>query len=82
MGVDDTLSNGGMRALALKLSDLSPDDVLFLRAPVVAVGRDGGGPVMRLDLARAPELWNAVRQGTAGAYVQQNARDALGPVTR
>ena len=39
VGVDDTLSNGGMRALALKLSDLRPADVLFLRAPVAAVGQ-------------------------------------------
>ena len=65
VGVDDTLSNGGMRALALKLSDLRPADVLFLRAPVAALGRDGGGIVVQLDSARAPQLWTAVQQGTA-----------------
>jgi hypothetical protein len=36
---------------------------------------------MRLDGARATGLWAAVREGTTGDYVQQNARDALGSVT-
>ena len=63
VGVDDTLSNGGMRALALKLSDLRPADVLFLRAPVASLGRDGAGMVVQLDPARAPELWTAVAAG-------------------
>ena len=82
VGVDDTLSNGGMRALALKLTDLRPADVLFLRAPVAALGRDGGGLVVQLDSVRSPQLWTAVQQGTAATFVEQNARDALGPVTR
>jgi LCP family protein required for cell wall assembly len=82
VGVDDTLSNGGIRALALKLSDLQPTDVLFLRAPVAGVSRDAGGIVMLLDPGRAPQLWAAVQQGTAASYVQQNGRDSLGPLTR
>ena len=81
MGVDDTLSNGGMRALALRLGDLRPADVLFVRAPVSAVVRDGPRTVMRLDGARATGLWAAVQAGTTGEYVEQNARDALGSVT-
>jgi LCP family protein required for cell wall assembly len=81
MGVDDTLSNGGMRALALRLGDLRPDDVLFVRAPVSAVVRDGPRTFMRLDGERATGLWAAVKAGTTGDYVQQNGRDALGSVT-
>jgi len=82
MGVDDTISNGGMRAIALSLSDLRPDGVLFLRTPVAALGRDAAGIVAQLDAVRTPELWKAVEQGTAGTYVQQNGRDALGSLTR
>lgn len=81
VGVDDTLSNGGMRALAIKLSELRPADILFIRAPVAGLTRDGGGVVMRLDATRGPEFWTAVREGGAGTYVQQNTRDALGLVT-
>jgi LCP family protein required for cell wall assembly len=82
VGVDETLSNGGMRALALRLSSLRPSDVLFVRAPVAGLGRDGAGMVVQLDSAQAAALWMAVGQGTAKDFVQHNARDALGPVTR
>ena len=82
VGVDDTLSNGGMRALGLKLSELGPGDVLFVRAPVAGIEQQGGRPSVRLDSARARELWAAVRDGAVPGYVQRNATDALGPVTR
>jgi LCP family protein required for cell wall assembly len=80
VGIDDTLSNGGLRALALKMSDLGPTDVTFLRAPVAALSRERGQVVIRLDRARAVELWSAVRDGSVAAYMQRNATDALGPV--
>lgn len=82
VGVDDTLSNGGLRALALKLSDLRPADVLFVRAPVAELSRDGGDLVVRLDPVIAPRLWSAVREGTVSSYTEHNASDALGSVTR
>ena len=82
VGVDDTLSNGGMRALALKLNELRPADVLFLRVPVAGLSRDAAGIVIQLDAARARQLWTAVQQGTSSSYVEQNANDALGLVTR
>ncbi len=78
--VDDTLSNGGLRLLALDLSDLRGSNVLFVRAPVAKVDRDGEHLVVQLDAAHAGELWGAVKQGTAPAYVMQHGRDALGPV--
>jgi LCP family protein required for cell wall assembly len=82
VGVDDTLSNGGLRALGLKLSEMGPGDVTFVRAPVAAVGQQGGEAVVRLDGARAQELWTAVKDGAVGAYVQRHSADALGPVTK
>ena len=82
MSVDETLSNGEMRVVALQLSGLRPENVLFLRAPVGALIQDRGAPTVQLDAARSAALWSAVAQGTAEVYVQQNGRDALGPVTR
>jgi LCP family protein required for cell wall assembly len=82
VGVDDTLSNGGLRALGLKLSELGPGAVLFVRAPVAGVEQQGGRPAVRLDSARARELWTAVRDGSVAGYVDRNATDALGSVTR
>jgi LCP family protein required for cell wall assembly len=82
VGVDDTLSNGGLRALALRLSDIRPGEVLFVRAPVARLSQDPGGMVVQLDEARAAQLWSAVQQEAVAGFVQQNGRDALGPVTR
>jgi LCP family protein required for cell wall assembly len=82
VGVDDTLSNGGMRALALKLGEIRPPDVLFVRVPVAGLGFDGAGPVVQLDAVRAAQLWTAVQRERAGAFVRDNGHDALGPVTR
>jgi LCP family protein required for cell wall assembly len=79
VGVDDTLSNDGLRAIAIKMSDLGPKDVIFLRAPVAALARDRGQTVVRLDRARAQELWSAVRDGSVDGFMQRNATDALGP---
>jgi len=82
VGVDDTLSNGGLRGLGLAVSGLSPSDVTFLRAPVASVAQQGSEAVVRLDSAHAQELWTAVRNGTVSGYVHANPTDALGPVTR
>ncbi|MDT7581570.1 MAG: hypothetical protein QOK35_2834 [Pseudonocardiales bacterium] len=82
VGVDDTLSNGGLRALGLKLSELGPGDVAFVRVPVAAVAHQGGQFVVRQDSARAQQLWTAVRDNAVSGYVQANGTDALGPVTK
>jgi LCP family protein required for cell wall assembly len=82
MGVDDTLSNGGIRALGLKLSALGPEDVTFVRAPVAGTGQQGGQLVVRLDTARSDGLWAAIRDGAVADYVARNATDAIGPITR
>ena len=81
VGVDDTLSNGGMRALGLKLSELGPGGVIFVRAPVAEVGQQGGVPAVHLDRDRAQALWTAVRDGAVADFVARNATDALGPLT-
>ena len=68
VSVDDTLSNGGLRALASDLNGLDPTDITFVRAPVVALGRQGTESVVYLDAARSAELWSALRDDRVAAY--------------
>lgn len=81
VGVDDTLTNGGLRALVAEVRNLRPDDVQFLRAPVGGFGREGEQAVNYLD-PRADELWAAVRSGRTSAYAEQHQADVLGAATR
>ena len=82
VGVDDTLTNGGLRALALRSTGLRPSAVTFVRAPVAGLGREGEQSVVRLDAEAAQALWLAVRDGRAGAYADAHPDDALGTATR
>jgi len=82
VSVDDTLSNGGLRSLASALKDLEPSAVTFVRAPVGALGRQGGQPVVNLDPSRSRELWTALGDDRIAAYADIHPDDALVPVTR
>ncbi len=82
VSVDDTLSNGGLRALTRELRGLPPDTVSFVRAPVAGLGREGGQPVVHLEAERCGRLWRSLRTGTITTYAAQHADDTLGPVTR
>ena len=82
VGVDDTLTNGGLQALAFSLRDLRPANVTFLRAPVAGFGREGDQAVDHLDAAEAGRLWAALREGSVAEYVARHRDDVLGPVTR
>ncbi|MHA6797158.1 LCP family protein [Pseudonocardia bannensis] len=78
VGVDDTLSNGGLRSLAFELIDLRPSAVAFMSAPVRGLGREGVQSVVCLDDLRAAELWSALRNGTPADYAQRHPADSLG----
>lgn len=82
VGVDDTLTNGGLRALALEMTGLRPSGVTFLLAPVAGLGREGPQSVVYLDREISDELWNAVRNGRAQDYATAHPADMLGSVTR
>ena len=82
VGVDDTLTNGGLRALALEMTGLRASGVTFLLAPVTGVGDEGDQSVVYLDRVAAADLWNAVREGRGADYAVAHPEDALGPVTR
>lgn len=81
VGVDDTLSNGGLRALALELAGLRPSAVTFVRARVAGFGREGEQSVVHLDAAESADLWSAVRDGRTAAYAGAHPADALGSIT-
>ena len=79
ISLDATLSNSGVRAMALDLRGLHPEQVAFLGAPVRGMGTEGAQSVVLLDDARAAALWAALRNGTPAAYAQQHPDDLLGP---
>jgi LCP family protein required for cell wall assembly len=64
VSLDDSLTNDGLRELALHLSGLRPDAVRFASAPVAGAGREGGQSVLHLDAAAGRELWASVADGT------------------
>lgn len=79
VGVDDTLSNGGLRGLAFDLRTLRPGAITYLRAPVAGFGTENGASVVHLDGERGAELWTAVRDGRAAAYADRHPQDTLEP---
>lgn len=82
VGVDDTLSNGGLRSLALEMTGLRPSAVTFVRAPVAGPGREGDQSVVYLDQGVSGDLWRAVGDGRTSEYAALHPSDALGAVTR
>jgi len=82
VGVDDTLTNGGIRSLALEMTGLRASGVTFLLAPVTGLGQEGDQSVVYLDRETAGELWGAIRDGRGADYATAHPDDALGPVTR
>lgn len=82
VGVDDTLSNGGLRSIALEMTGLRPSAVTFVRAPVAGLGREGDQSVVYLDQGIAGELWRAVGDGRTSTYADAHPSDVLGSVTR
>ena len=70
-GVDDSLSDGRMRSLALSLRNLRPAEVEFLTAPVTPPTR-AGEPRVRLDPARAGALWQALVSDDVPGYLRDH----------
>lgn len=69
--VDDSLSNGRMRSLALALRHLRPEQVDFLTAPVSPARAGQAG--VRLDPVRATGLWDAMVRDDVAGYVDSLA---------
>jgi anionic cell wall polymer biosynthesis LytR-Cps2A-Psr (LCP) family protein len=67
VALDDTLTNGGLRSLALDLHGLRPADVTVLTAPTGEADGD-----------RAGELWESLRRGTTAEYAHRHPEDLWG----
>jgi LCP family protein required for cell wall assembly len=78
VGLDDTLTNGGLRTLALEMRNLSPANVTFMTAPVRGTGSEGAQSVVYLDDDRASELWPAFNSDSIDTYLQRHPSDVLG----
>ncbi|MFC5947947.1 LCP family protein [Pseudonocardia lutea] len=77
VSVDDTLTNGGLRDLALEMKGLRPGGVTFTSAPVAGLGREGTQSVVYLDERAGVQLWSAFREGTMAQYVAAHPTEAL-----
>lgn len=83
LAVDEELSTGEMRSLALELRNVRARDVTFMTAPVVGTGMEGSQSVVYLDGDRFRDLFDAVRvDGIAGYLVNDPDADVLGEKTR
>jgi LCP family protein required for cell wall assembly len=78
VSVDDTLTNGGFRSLALESRGLQPAAVTFLTTPVRGLGREGAQDVVYLADDRAAALWTAFRAGATNDFARENPGDLLG----
>jgi len=72
VGVDDTLTNGRLRAVAAELRKVQPTAVRFVQAPIERWGSEGSQPVAYLA-PYATELWSALRSDTLDNYLYQHS---------
>jgi anionic cell wall polymer biosynthesis LytR-Cps2A-Psr (LCP) family protein len=72
VGVDDTLTNGRLRAVAADLRKVQPTAVRFVQAPIERWGSEGNQPVAYLA-PYATELWSALRSDTLDNYLYQHS---------
>lgn len=71
ISVDESVSGGDLRSLALSLRNLRPADVSFITAPHKGTGMRAKQSVVFLDAARSQALFDAVKQAEMPAYVQK-----------
>jgi LCP family protein required for cell wall assembly len=78
VSVDDSLSNGDLRSLALSLRHLRNDDVTFLTAPFGRFARIRGQSAVILDDVKAKALWEAIRTDELPGYLERYGESPLG----
>jgi LCP family protein required for cell wall assembly len=82
VGVDDSLSNGGLRSLVFDLRNMRSSGVMFMTAPVAGLGWEGSQSVVYLEPNKSSALWQAVNTDRVGDYVKNNPADQLGDSPR
>lgn len=70
--VDEEWSADEMRELARSLQYLGQSGLTFTTVPVAGLDQVGGQSVVRLDRARAAELWTAIREDWGPEWVEQS----------
>ena len=78
--VDESWNSGDMRGLALSLRGVETDAVVFLTAPVAGTETvPVYGSIVRLDEAKAQELYTSLRDDDLREYLEQYPDDVLKP---
>ncbi|MFD0685809.1 LCP family protein [Actinomadura fibrosa] len=72
ISVDESVSAGKLRSLALSMRHLRASDVTFLTAPYKGTGMRGKQSVVLLDGTKARQLFNAVKTAEMPDYVKQH----------
>ncbi|TDB91836.1 LytR family transcriptional regulator [Actinomadura sp. KC216] len=72
ISVDDGVTAGDLRSLALSLRSVRASDVVFITAPHKGSARRGRQSVVLLDGKKAPALFEAVKTARMGEYVRQH----------
>lgn len=72
ISIDDTVSGGKLRSLAISLRGLRASDISFMTVPNQGSARRGRQSVVLVDQAKAGQLYQAVRTGEMAEYVRRN----------
>ncbi|TYK51173.1 LCP family protein [Actinomadura decatromicini] len=82
ISVDDGVSGGNLRSLALSMRGVRPSDVMFMTAPHKGTGMRGKQSVVFLDGTKAKGLFEAVKTARMAEWVRQNGPgNTLGTVS-
>ncbi|MCW2748812.1 MAG: hypothetical protein JWP10_1954, partial [Nocardioidaceae bacterium] len=77
--IDQAWENGDIRALALAMRGVTVKNVKFMTLPIAGYGNDKtNGSYLRVDEAKAQELWTAMKSDNVDAYLTKYPKAALG----
>ncbi|GAA4223542.1 LCP family protein [Actinomadura meridiana] len=72
ISVDEGVSGGNLRSLALSMRSVRASDVMFMTTPHKGTGMRGKQSVVFLDGPKSKELFEAVKTARMAEYVQQH----------
>ncbi|WP_067802435.1 LCP family protein [Actinomadura formosensis] len=82
ISVDEGVSAGDLRSLALSMRDVRASDVMFMTLPHKGTGMRGKQSVVFLDGTKAKQLFEAVKSAEMAEYVKQyGGGNSLGTVS-
>lgn len=79
VSVDESVTLGGLRSLALELRSVRANDIVFMTTPVTGLGTEGDQSVVHLDAAESGRLFDALATGAVDEYAA--AADSVNEVT-